>query len=204
MPTTDARVDAYIEKAPEFAKPLLRDWRAQVHKTCPEVVEAIKWSMPFFTYKNKMLCHMAAFKAHFAVGFWHGDDVVQKGAEDEAMGQLGRITSAADMPPRKEQAAMLKRAMALIDEGAKPGWAQRRALASKQRPPPEMPQDLAAAFAQNAVAAAHFKSFPPSAQREYTDWLLEAKRPETRARRLEQAMQLLTDGKRRYWKYENC
>jgi uncharacterized protein YdeI (YjbR/CyaY-like superfamily) len=120
------------------------------------------------------------------------------------MGQLGRITSAADMPPKKEQAAMLKRAMALIDEGVKPGWAQRKAVASKQRPPPEIPQDLVAAFAANAVAAAHFKSFPPSAQREYTDWLLEAKRPETRAKRLEQAMQLLTDGKRRYWKYENC
>jgi len=86
--------------------------------------------LPFFTYKNKMLCHMAAFKAHFAVGFWHGDDVVQKGSEDEAMGQLGRITSAADMPPRKEQAAMLKRAMALIDEGVKPGWAQSRALSA--------------------------------------------------------------------------
>ncbi len=99
---------------------------------------------------------------------------------------------------------MLKRAMALIDEGVKPGWAQRKALASKQRPPPEMPQDLMAAFAGNAVAAAHFKSFPPSAQREYTDWLLEAKRPETRTKRLEQAMQLLTDGKRRNWKYESC
>ena len=204
MPVTDDRIDAYIAKAPEFAQPVLRAWRAQVHQTCPEVVEAIKWSHPFFTYQGKMLSHMAAFKAHCAIGFWHGEAAAQIGKQGEAMGQFGRITSFADLPPALEQAAMIQRAMALIAADVKPAWRLERAAAAKQRPAPEIPADLAAALTANPLAAQHFKDFPPGAQREYTDWLLEAKRPDTRVKRLAQAVEWLSEGKRRNWKYENC
>jgi hypothetical protein len=69
MPTTDPRIDAYIEKSADFAKPILRQIRKLVHKACPGVDEVIKWSMPYFDYKGASLCSMAAFKEHCALVF---------------------------------------------------------------------------------------------------------------------------------------
>ena len=41
---TDARVDAYIADAPEFAQPILVKLRELVHTACPDVTETIKWA----------------------------------------------------------------------------------------------------------------------------------------------------------------
>lgn len=67
-----------------------------------------------------------------------------------------------------------------------------------------MPPDLAAALARHDAARKTFDAFAPSQRREYIDWLTEAKREETRARRLAQAVDWLTEGKPRHWKYQNC
>ena len=69
MATKDPRIDAYIAKAANFAKPILKHLRKVVHTGCPEVEETMKWSMPHFDYKG-MMCGMAAFKEHCAFGFW--------------------------------------------------------------------------------------------------------------------------------------
>ena len=201
MPTLDPRVDAYIDRAAPFAQELLRHWRATVHTHCPEVVETIKWGFPNFTYRDRILTGMAAFKAHCSIGFWHGEAAVGADhAKGGAMGDFGRLTSVKDLPPQAEQKAILKRAMTLIETGVK----ARPARASAPKPPPETPDDLAAALQGNAAARKTFESLPPGQRREYIDWIVEAKKPETRARRLEQAVEWMAEGKRRNWKYENC
>jgi len=70
MPKTDPRIDTYIKKSADFAKPVLQHLRALVHKACPGVEENIKWGMPYFEYKGGILCSMASFKQHCAFGFW--------------------------------------------------------------------------------------------------------------------------------------
>jgi hypothetical protein len=75
MGKKDPRVDAYIENAGDFAKPILKRLRAAVHTACPDVEEAMKWSFPHFMYKG-MLCSMASFKQHAAFGFWKGSLVL--------------------------------------------------------------------------------------------------------------------------------
>ncbi|MDT9002429.1 YdeI/OmpD-associated family protein [Paucibacter sp. APW11] len=201
MPHTDARVDAYLEAAADFAQPLLRDWRARVHRRCPGAEETIKWGFPHFVYQGKILSSMAAFKAHCSIGFWHGEAVSGSSERREGMGELGKLRSAADLPPAAELDAMLDRARALIEAGVKPARQQRTAA---KRPPPPLPADLAQALAANEQAAAFFQSLPPSHQREYTEWLDEAKREETRAKRLAQTLEWLSEGKSRNWKYKNC
>lgn len=59
MGTKDKRIDAYIEKSPEYARPILSYLRNLVHEACPEVEEGIKWSMPCFMHQG-MFCGMAA------------------------------------------------------------------------------------------------------------------------------------------------
>lgn len=126
----DPRVDAYIAKQADFARPILAHLRMLVHAASPDIGEAVKWGMPFFTYRERNLCNMAGFQRHVAFGFWH-DKVARDGASDEAMGQFGRIASLSDLPTDADIAALLAKAMALIDAGDKP-----RAGAREARAPP--------------------------------------------------------------------
>lgn len=198
MPKTDPRIDAYIEKQADFAKPILRHIRARMHAALPEVEEAIKWSHGFFSYKGKPLAGMAAFKAHATFGFW--DNSVE-GAETAAM-QRGKYSSIADLPDDATLEAQIRAAAARIDAGKKPGWIARRNANPKGEA--EVPPELAEALANDDAAAATFNGFPPSARRDYCDWVAEAKRPETKAKRVADAIEWMREGKRRHWKYENC
>jgi len=90
--------------------------------------------------------------------------------------------------------------MKLNEDGVKVPAARKAA----PRPAPETPADLLAAFKQDKAAQATFDAFPPSCKREYIEWIVEAKREDTRAKRLAQAVEWLAEGKRRNWKYENC
>ena len=193
----DPRVDAYIERQAEFARPILRHIREVVHAACPDAEETLKWSMPTFMYKQEMLAGMAAFKQHATFGFWRGSLIVAKGDEPmSGMGQFGRLTSIDDLPPRKELEALVKKAMQLTDEGVKPPRDKHK------KEPFSVPQDLRAAIDANPAAAATFDAFPPSAQREYVEWVTGAKRDETRARRLQTAVEQMAEGKTQNWKYE--
>lgn len=197
MAALDPRIDAYIARSAEFAKPLLVHLRAVVHGGCPEVEETIKWGMPSFTYRGKILCGMAAFKQHVGFGFWQGEQIEGAGRSEQGMGQFGRITRLADLPGKRELTGFIKQAMALIDSGS----TRPASKAAKARPPLEVPEDLAAALQKNAKARAHFDAFPPSHRRDYIEWIVEAKREETRQRRLQQTLEWVAEGKSRNWKY---
>ena len=199
MGKKDPRVTAYIAKAQPFAHPILTRLRGIVHEACPRCEETIKWGMPTFLYEG-MLCGMAAFRAHATFGFWKGSLVVdaQGGKAEDAMGQFGRITSLGDLPPRRELVGYVKKAMKLNEDGVRPARAKAAKAAGI------VPADLKAALAKNRKAAAVFAAFAPSHRREYVEWIVEAKRPETRARRLVTAIEWLTAGKKHNWKYEKC
>ena len=196
----DPRVDAYIGRQADFARPILEHLRETIHAACPEAEETLKWSMPNFLYKGKILANMAAFKAHAAFGFWRSSEVLgETGGERDAMGQFGRLTSVDQLPPPDELGALVRKAMASIDAGPAP-------LRPKKPPKPDLPtpDDLRTALDGIPKAAAAFDAFPPSCRREYVEWVTEAKRPETRAKRVAQAVEWMAEGKRRNWKYENC
>jgi uncharacterized protein YdeI (YjbR/CyaY-like superfamily) len=203
MSTRDPRVDAYIAQAGEFARPILTFLREAVHKGCPEIVETMKWSAPFFMRKA-ILCNMAAFKAHCSFGFWkNGAQVLGKDDSSipEGMGQFGRIASLKDLPSEKILIGYVKKAVE-FDEGGQKRAAKR--TAPKAKPPAKPPQDLVAPLQRNKKARETFDQFSPSHQREYIEWITEAKRAETREKRLVQTTQWLTEGKPRHWKYQNC
>jgi len=199
MNTTDPRIDAYIARQADFARPILERLRAVVHEACPGVEETLKWSMPTFLYGGAILASMAAFKQHASFGYWKHADVMGEGVERDGMGSYGRMSSVKDLPAKKTLVADLKRAMQLNVDKVKPA---RKATAPK--PAMDAPADLVAALAKNAKARKTFDGFPPSAQRDYIEWIVEAKREETRTKRLAQTVEWLAEGKRRNWKYENC
>lgn len=202
MGTRDKRIDAYIEKAADFAQPILRDLREIVHAGCPEVQETIKWSFPNFDYKG-IMCGMAAFKQHCAFGFWKGKLIVdtKENKPVDAMGQFGRITSMKDLPSKRVLIGYVRKAAELNEQGIKVPKAPKPAGEKKKL---VVPPYFMAAVKKNKKAMATFDAFSPSKRKDYVEWVTEAKTDETRDRRLTTAVEWMAEGKSRNWKYERC
>ncbi len=201
MATKEKKIDEYIHKAQPFAQPILTHLRELVHKACPEVEEKVKWGMPFFDYKGPM-CHMASFKQHAVFGFWKAalmkdKDLMEMAKSEVAMGHLGKLTSLKDLPSNKQLTAYIKEAMQLNEEGVKLPPKKKSAAA-----PVEVPAELTAALKRNKTAKATFDAFSNSHRKEYIQWITEAKTEATREKRLEQAIEMMAEGKSRNWKYE--
>ena len=208
-PTPNPKIDAYIAKAAPFAQPILAHLRALVHKACPYVEEGVKWGRPFFVHGGTILCNISAFKAHCSFGFWGaeiGKVLVQDGVVREGgMGSLGKIASLKDLPPDKKLVGYIRQAAALIDAGLGDNRVVvARRVVKAPKPPVEVPAEFTAALRRDRKAAATYAAFSPSCQREYAQWIAEAKRPETRDRRIAQAVEWIAEGKQRNWKYQEC
>jgi len=201
MGKKDPRVDAYIAKSAEFARPVLNRLRKAVHAGCPGVEETLKWGFPHFMHKG-ILCSMASFKAHCAFGFWKGKLLgeklqrVAKGKEP-AMGDFGRLTSVADLPGEKDLVRYVRAAVALNEEGV-PRAPKRAARTARKL---EIPGYFVSALKKSKAALATFEGFSPSNQRVYVEWVTEAKGEQTRKRRLETALEWMAEGKVRNWRY---
>jgi uncharacterized protein YdeI (YjbR/CyaY-like superfamily) len=196
MPRTDKRIDAYIAKAPEYAKPIIARVREMVHQAAPECDETLKWGHPTFV-QNGILCGVAAFKEYCAVRFWNSTLVIGDHARPtDSAGVFGKIQSVKDLPPKTEFLGYVKRAVELNASGVK---APRAPV--KPKKPLAMPGDFGKAIAKNTKARQAFEAFSPSNKREYIEWITDAKQEATRARRIAQAVEWIAAGKPRNWKY---
>ena len=195
----DPRIDAYIAKAAPFAQPILEHVRERVHSAAPEAEETMKWSSPTFTIDGKILLGMAAFKAHAALNFWRGQELRGDEANGDAMGQFGRLTSLKDLPSDGELDALIREGAALARTAPAP-----RKVKHEPKSAPGLHPEFAAALKANPQAKAVLDGFPPSAQRDYLEWISEAKQDATRTKRIATAVEWLSEGKRRHWKYQNC
>jgi len=191
----EPRIDAYIASAQPFARPILEKVRERVHAAMPDVEEAMKWGHPTYLRNGKIVLGTAAFKEHAAVNFWRGQEL-GLAREAGAMGQLGKLTSVHDLP--KDLEALIAKAadMSAAAVAPKPKKAP--------KPMPDVHPDFAAALDKAPKAKATMEAFPPSCRREYLEWIAEAKQDATRSKRIATAIEWLSEGKRRNWKYENC
>jgi len=203
------KVDEYFGKVPPFAQPILWHLRELVHKGCPDVEETIKWSRPFFQYKGMILCNISAFKEHCSFGFW-GEEIgavlrEAKVVQDGGMGSLGRIATLKDLPSDKLMLGWIRQAVEFIDRGEYTSpIAARHRVVKAPKPPVQAPPEFTAALKKNRAAEKTFAAFSPSCQREYLTWIAEAKRVETREKRIATAIEWIADGKQRNWKYVEC
>ena len=195
----DPRIDAYIAKAPPFARPILAHVRDRVRAVVPDVEEALKWGAPSFVLNGKILLMMAAFKAHAALNFWRGQELRGEQANADAMGQFGKLNSVDDLPADAELDALIRQAAELARSVPAP-----RKPKHAPKPVPKMHPEFATALTAAPKAKAALHGFPPSAQRDYLEWISDAKQDSTRHKRIATAIEWLSEGKRRHWKYENC
>lgn len=197
MGKEDPRVDAYIENAEPFARPVLEHLRRVIHRACPDVTETIKWGMPAFDYEGP-LAHFAAFKTHAVLSLWKGKllfgDGPTPGGGEEAMGQFGRIRRVSDLPAERTLISLIRRAAALNQTGV-------RLHRSNPRPAMRTPPFLMDALAKDQRALATYNGFSAAQRREYIEWVTAAKTEATRNRRVATAVEWMSEGKQRNWKY---
>ena len=140
---------------------------------------------------------MAAFKAHAALNFWRGQEL---GApKDGAMGQFGKLQSLADLPSDAEFDALITEGAVLAKTAPAP-----RKPKHAPKAEPVLHPEFATALAASPAAQATLDGFSPSARRDYLEWIGDAKQDATRARRIATAVEWLSEGKKRHWKYEQC
>lgn len=197
----DKRIDSYIEKSADFAKPILNHMRTLVHKACPQVEETIKWSFPHFDYKGEMMCSMASFKQHCAFGFWKASlmrnkSLMENTKSESAMGHLGKITSLKDLPTDAAMLRFIKEAMKLNDNGVK--VVKKKTTIKNQL---VVPAYFLGALKSSKAAQKTFDGFSYYNKKEYVEWIVGAKTESTRNKRIETALEWLADGKVRNWKY---
>ena len=203
------KVDAYIANAKPFAQPILIHLRKLVHKACPKVEETIKWSRPFFEHKGAIIGNMSAFKEHCSFGFWGLEigEILRKAnvVQSDGMGTLGRITRVDDLPSEKALLDWIRQAVTFIETGNYTSpIAARNRVVKPAKTAIETPTEFAAALKKDKKAAVAFAAFSPSCKKEYIEWIADAKRPETRDKRIATAVEWIAEGKQRNWKYQNC
>lgn len=77
---------------------------------------------------------------------------------------------------------MMPRGLEFIEQAKRSGaWNELQSVEALEVPP-----DLVRALNSNSGATKNFQAFPPSARRGILDWIRQAKRPETRARRVQE------------------
>ena len=201
MGKKDPRVDAYIARSPEFARPILKRLRRVVHAASPKIEETIKWGSPAFVHKG-IVCAMAAFTRHCVFGFWKGALLEESIASlprgaGKAMGQFGRITVVSDLPDDASLRRLVRAAVALNERGVKHP-ARARPRGSRRL---RVPAYFMAALRRNRKALATFRRFSYTNRKDYVDWVAGAKREETRRRRLETSVAWMAEGKIQNWRY---
>ncbi|CAD0222826.1 YdeI/OmpD-associated family protein [Chryseobacterium sp. D764] len=201
MDKHSVKVDEYIEKSPDFAKPILHYLRETIHEVCPDAEEAIKWKFPTFMYKGKILCSITAFKQYCSLGFWLHQEMktlkeIETTAERSSMFSLGKVTGIEDLPSKPQLKKAIKEAMELTDMG----------VTMKKAPPSktemEVPDYFQSALHAHSKASDIFEKASPSFRKEYIAWVTEAKTEATRNKRLEQSLEWIAEGKSRNWKYQ--
>ena len=197
--TSDPRIDDYIARKAPFARPILEKIRERVHAAVPEAEETMKWSAPSFTLDGKILIVMAAFKEHCALNFWRGQELRSSHDIVGAMGQFGKIKSVDELPSDAELDRLIREAAELAKSTPAP-----RKAKHAPKPQPELHPEFAAALSKAPKAKSALERFPPSAQRDSFEWIAEAKQDATRQKRIATAIDWLSEGKRRHWKYQSC
>lgn len=205
MPALDPRIDLYISRSADFARPVLDHIRVLVHKNCPDVQETIKWSFPHFDYAGGILCSMAAFKQHCSFGFWLGSvmsdphQILSPVGERSGMGHFGQMRSLDDLPSDKILGQYIKEAMKLLEKGVKLPKKEKTTAVDITTPP-----ELVSALKKSKKAMMTFERFSPSHKKEYIQWITEAKTEATREKRVLTTIEWLEEGKIRNWKYQDC
>ena len=191
MKNSPKTVDSFISTLPDFSRPMVERMRKAVVAAAPDLDEDLRWGVP--TYKGKALvCGLAAFKNHVSLTLWRGaklsdpNGILTHGQGLSEM-RTAKFESIEEIDTKQIQ-DWVKQALTLDSSPSAPS---RKVLAPVKV---KIPKALGAALKKDARAHETFDALPPSHQREYCEWIAEAKQATTVERRLVATIEKLRRG----------
>lgn len=190
----------YIESSQKRKEELLL-LREIFQKT--KMDESIKWGIPSYGYKKKNLAGMAAFKSY--VGIWFHQGVFLKDEQKKlenaqektvAMRQW-RFNSVAEIQENYDLILHYLEESILNQEMGKE-------VKPNKKKPLVIPDELKNRMQSDASLKSNFSALSVSKQREYADYISEAKRQETKESRLDKITPMIEKGVGLHDKYKNC
>lgn len=200
MANYNKKVDEYISKMADFAKPILNQLREIIHATCPDVEEDVKWGTPHYSYKGDHLVMMGGFKQHCSFSLYKAELMKDKAIQDSVkagkkFGYMDKLKDVSELPDKKILVTYIKEAMELNASGAvKPKPTKEKSTAEIVAP-----KEFTDALKQDKTAYAVFESKSPSFRKNYIIWIADAKTEATRQKRITQSLEWIRAGKDRFW-----
>lgn len=192
-------VDDYIANADQWQEELER-LREILNAT--SLTEEVKWGAPCYTYKGKNVVGLAAFKGWVCLWFHQGallrdDSKVLVNAQEGKTRALRqwRMTSAKDIKPATIK-RYVKEAIGFVDAG--------KAIKAERSKAVNVPDELASAMRRHKGATAAFRALTPGRQREFAEYVASAKRDDTKLKRIDKILPMITSGIGLHDKYRNC
>jgi len=193
------KVTAYIEKHEKWSDELSK-LRSIFQKT--ELIEEVKWGAPTYTLNGKLVAGLAGFKNHYAIWFHQG--VFLKNKEHKLVNAQEGVTKALRQW-RFEEGDPIESDLVLkyIQEAIENSVAGKEVKPQRKKDV-TIPPTLKKAFSDDKKLASAFKNLTPGKQREYADYISEAKRDATKESRLQKITPMIIEGKGLHDKYKNC
>jgi uncharacterized protein YdeI (YjbR/CyaY-like superfamily) len=178
-------VEEYIENLERFGESLnmLRDIMLST-----EMIETVKWGMPTYTINNKNVLGISAFKNHFGIWFFNGvflsdpHNILLNAQEGKTRAQRQlRFTKIEEI----NKSIILDYVYEAIDN-------QKKGLEIKPvKKPLAIPKELSLILVENKKLSKIFESLSSGKKKEFSEYIHEAKREETKIKRLEKIVPMI-------------
>lgn len=155
--------------------------------------ETLKWGIPVYMAHKKNIAGVSSFKSYFGIWFYQGA-LLEDSAGVLMNAQEGKTVAMrqwrfAEDDPIDE--TLILRYLQEAIEHAKEG----REIKPEKAKPIVIPAELKKAFLEDATLKQQFDALSKSCRREYAEYIAEAKRQETRLRRLEKSIAMIREKK---------
>ena len=181
-------VDEFFSKVKHYQKEL-SILRALMDKT--ELVESIKWGMPVYTINGKNVVGLGAHKSYFGLWFYSGS-LLSDPNNVLINAQEGKTKGMRQLRFQSEEEIDAEVVMPLLLEAIENQKLGKEIKPQKKKL--EIPDELKEAVSNSSQLSEAFDSLTPGKQKEYTEYISEAKRIETRLKRLEKITPMILSG----------
>ncbi|MGB7786549.1 MAG: DUF1801 domain-containing protein [Salinimicrobium sp.] len=192
-------VDQYIINHPNWEEELkqLRELM-----TSTELEETVKWGGPVYMIDGKNVLGIGAFKNHCALWFFQGA-LLEENTDLLVNAQEGKTKALRQIRFEKGDNLPIKELKKYVSEAI---WNQKKGKELKPETDKkiDIPLELATAFQKDRALKKAFEDLTPGKQREYCEYIAEAKRETTKTSRLEKISPMIKAGVGLNDKYKNC
>lgn len=159
-----------------------------------DLEETIKWGAPVYMYKGKNLISIAAFKEHYAMWFFQGG-LLEENTALLSNAQEGKTQAMRQIRFEKGDILDLQIISSYIDETIKQAKEGKKMKQINPAVKAGSSPALMVLLEKDEYLKQAFTQLTPGRQKEYINYIAEAKKEETKSARLEKIYPLILEGK---------